>query len=287
VVGVQSTPPPPPKRPNPWRSYCIEQVETLHPPPKHSSTILGDLITVVNIIRRDRHHRIQLLFPFASQFPPPQRTPRQLEHLSRFWGRKGRKRRHHQVTVLCRAVPLTLFEPLADLGAKIGVVENHGPCFICHGRCVGLCQGKRAPRCTRSSLWRREWRVHCPEISWEVCLVVVLVVVGCLALGLRLRRSVCLWRRALLRARFAGGWRLCRLRGRCRPLFLLAGDLAIIFTLHDVSSLSFSWAYHRQFKTSSGHVKAWKESNGKLTANVFTLNYRCLERHIFSSKHYL
>ena len=239
-MGAQPTPPLPPKRPNPWRSHCIEQVETLHPPPKHSSTILGDLVTVVIIIRRDRHHRIQLLFPFASQFPPPQRTPRQLEHLSRFRRRKGRKRRHHQVTVLCRAVPLTLLEPLTDLGAKIGVVVNHGPCFICHGRRVGLCQGKRAPRCTRSSLWRRKWRVHCPEISWEICLVVVLVVVGCLALGLRLRRSVCLWRRALLRARFAGCWRLCRLRGRCRPLFLLAGDLASIFTLHDVFSLSFS-----------------------------------------------
>jgi hypothetical protein len=248
--------PPPPRRPSPGRSRRIEQVETAHPPRKHSSTILGDLVTVVIIIRRERHHLIQLLFPFASQFPPPQSTLRPLEHLSRFRGRKGRKRRHHQVTVLCRAVPLTLLEPFADLGAKIGVVENHGPCFICHGRCVGPCQSKRAPRCARSSLWWREWRVHCPEISWEICLLVVLVVVGCLTLGLRLRRSACLWRRAFLRARFAGCWRLCRLRGRCRPLFLLAGDLAIIFTLHDVFSLSFSRAHHRRFKTGSGHVNA-------------------------------
>ena len=113
--------------------------------------------------------------------------------------------------------------------------------------------------------------------------MVVLVVVGCLALGLRLRRSVCLRRRALLRARFAGCWRLCRLRGRCRPLFPLAGDLAFILTIHDVFSLSFFWAYHRRFKTGSGHVNAWKESKGKLTADVLTLNYRCLERHVFSS----
>ena len=113
--------------------------------------------------------------------------------------------------------------------------------------------------------------------------MVVLVVVGCLTLGLRLRRSACPWRRALLRARFAGCWRLCRLRGRCRPLSLLTGDLAFIVTLHDVFLLSFSRAHHRRFETGSGHVNAWKESNGNLTADVLTLNYRRLERRVFSS----
>jgi hypothetical protein len=119
-------------RPSPsqWRSRCLEQPSQT----KNSTTIIMRFI-----FRRERHRRIQLLLPFAPHFPPLQSCLRRPKQLSCFRRCKRRKRLHYQIAVLRRAVSLTIFETLADLGAKFRVVENLGPYFAWYGWCIGLC----------------------------------------------------------------------------------------------------------------------------------------------------
>lgn len=120
-------------------------------PTKHRSPTF---CIIAFILRRERNHPTQHLFPSPSEFRPLQLFLRQPKHLSCFRRCKRRKRRHHQIAVLCKALSLTSFKSVADLGAKVRVVEDFGPGLMRYGWSRRLCWGKRALRCTGSSLSR-------------------------------------------------------------------------------------------------------------------------------------